>query len=178
MNVLRIVGFLLVLTTLMVGIGKNLPSMIDPSSLILVVGTVLAMLLIGRHNIGSMVNAVFSGNADESELREAIQGYKMGRYYSMAAGAVCLGVGSIIMLKSAGDPAAIGPGLAIGLLGTLYALLLGFVLFLGLQAGLEKRLGESVDDSVVPAALLVLVYCTVMTAAAFAVLVASFTAGS
>ena len=102
----------------------------------------------------------------------------MGRYYSMAAGGVCLGVGAVIMLKNAGDPAAIGPGMAIGLLGTLYALLLGFVLFLGLQVGLEKRLGEPVDDSVVPAALLALVYCTVMTAAVFAILVTSITAGS
>ncbi len=46
MNVPRIVGFVIVITTLMVGIGSNLASMIDPSSLILVVGSVLGMLLL------------------------------------------------------------------------------------------------------------------------------------
>jgi flagellar motor component MotA len=178
MTVSRIVGLLMVLTALMVGIGSNLPSMIDPASLSLVLGTVLGMLLIGRHNIGTMVSAVFAADTHESKLREAIHGYRMGRYYCMPAAGVCLGVGVVIMLKSLDDPAAIGPGMAIALLGSLYALLLGFVLFLGLQSGLEKRLGEPVEDTVVPAALLALVFCTVLAVAVFAMLIMSFSVGS
>ena len=169
----RIVGFVGVLTVFMVGIGSNLASMIDPPLLILVIGSVLAMLLIGRHNIGTMISAVFSGDADESQLREAIEGYRMGRYYSMAAAALSLGVGATIVLKNWNENSAIGPGIAIILLGTLYAVIIGYVLFLALQAGLQKRLGESVDDNVVPAGLLMVVYCTVMTALVFAILTAS-----
>lgn len=176
MNVPRIVGFIIILMTLMVGIGSNLPSMIDPPSLILVVGSVVGMLLLGGHNIGGMVTAVFSNSAEESELKAAIHGYRMGRHYCTAAGAVCLAVGSIVVLKSLGDPASIGPGLALALLGTLYALLLGFVLFLGLQSGLEKRLAEPVDASIVSASVLALIFTTVMTAAAFAVISAALPA--
>ncbi|MBT4099768.1 MAG: hypothetical protein HOE86_19095, partial [Gemmatimonadetes bacterium] len=50
MNVPRIVGFVMLITTLMVGIGSNLSSMTDPGSLVLVVGGILGMLLLGRHN--------------------------------------------------------------------------------------------------------------------------------
>ncbi len=172
--VLRVVGFVGVLTAFMVGIGSNLASMIDPPSLILVLGSVLAMLLIGRHNIGTMISTVFSSDADEGQLREAIEGYRMARYYSMAAAALSLGVGATVVLKNWNGSSAIGPGIAIILLGTLYAVLIGFVLFLALQAGLQKRLGESVDDNIVPAGLLMVVYCTVMTALVFAILTASF----
>ena len=179
MNVPRIVGLLGVITTLMIGIGSNLSSMIDPGSLILVVGGIVGMLLLGGHNVGGMITAVFSSTADETVVRQAIEGYRMGRYYSMAAAAVALGIGSIIVLKELSDPGSIGPGLAIAILSTLYALLLGFVLFPGLQSGLENRLPESVpaDDRFVPAALLTLVFCSVMTVAVFAVLTASFTTG-
>jgi flagellar motor component MotA len=179
MNVPRIVGFVMLITTLMVGIGSNLSSMTDPGSLVLVVGGILGMLLLGRHNIGGMITAVFSDNADETTVRQAIEGYKMGRYYSMAAAAVALGIGSIVVLKNLNDPGSIGPGLAIALLSTLYGLLLGFVLFPGLQSGLENRLPEPVpvDERLVPGALLALVFCTVMTVAVFGVLTASFTAG-
>jgi flagellar motor component MotA len=179
MNVPRIVGFLILITTLMIGIGSNLASMIDPPSLILVIGSILGMLLLGKHNLGGMGSAVFSDSADETAVREAIEGYKMGRYYSMAAATVALGLGSIVVLRNLSDPGSIGPGLAIALLSTLYALLLGFVLFPGLQSGLEKSLPGPVpvDERLVPAALLALVFCTAMTVAVFGVLTASFTTG-
>jgi hypothetical protein len=97
----------------------------------------------------------------------------------MAAAAVALGLGSIVVLRNLSDPGSIGPGLAIALLSTLYALLLGFVLFPGLQPGLEKSLPGPVpvDERLVPAALLALVFCTAMTVAVFGVLTASFTTG-
>ena len=174
MAVGRIVGFVMLLTAIMVGIGSNLGAFIHIPPLILVFGSMLAMLLIGRHSIGTMISAVFSGDTDESQVREAIQGYRMGRYYSMVGGAACLGVGITVLLKNSGDPSAIGPGIAITMLGTLYAVL-GFVLFLALQAGLQKRIGESVDDSLIPEGLLILVYCTVATAVAFSVLITSIT---
>jgi len=84
-----------------------------------------------------------------------------------------------VVLKGLNDPGSIGPGLAIFLPSTLYALLLGFVLFLALQSGLEKRLPEAVpmDERIVPAALLALVFCTVMTVAVFGVISSSFTTG-
>ena len=116
MNPQRIVGIIAIVTALMVGIGSNLPAMIDPPSAILVVGGVLAMLLIGRHNIGGMVSTVFSGSAPENQVKEAIQGYRMGRYYSMASGVMCLGVGITGMIKDVHDPASLGPGMAISLL--------------------------------------------------------------
>ena len=59
------------------------------------------------------------------------------------------------------------------LLGTFYAVLIGYVLFLGLQAGLQKRIGEEVDSSIVTEVLLVIVYCTVVTAVSFSILESS-----
>ncbi|HJN30407.1 MAG TPA: MotA/TolQ/ExbB proton channel family protein, partial [Candidatus Latescibacteria bacterium] len=48
MDIATIVGFIAAITCLMVGIGSNLPSMIDPPSMIIVVGGTLAATLIAN----------------------------------------------------------------------------------------------------------------------------------
>ena len=174
MVVRRSVGFILICTFLMVGVGANVSFMIDIPSVILVFGGIVSMLLIGRHNIGTMISTVFVGDADESRVREAIQGYRMGRYYSMVAAVISLGVGLTIMMKNLNDPSAIGPGMAIILCSTLYAVFIGFVLFVGLQAGLQKRIGETLDARLIPESILVIVYCTVATVVVFGILMLNF----
>jgi len=170
MVVRRSVGLIFLFVAIMVGIGKNVSFMIDMPSVILVFGGIVSMLLIGRHNIGTMISTVFDGEADESRVREAIQGYRMGRHYSMVAAVISLGVGLTIVMKDLNDPSAIGPGMAIILCSTLYAVFIGFVLFVGLQAGLQKRIGETLDARLIPEAILVIVYCTVATAVVFGIL--------
>ena len=48
MDIATIVGMVAAATCLMVGIGSNLPAMIDPASMIIVVGGTLASALIAN----------------------------------------------------------------------------------------------------------------------------------
>ena len=71
---LRIVGLIVIVFSMMVGIGSNLPSMIDLPSIIIVVGATLGMLIFGGSSIPTMVKAVFSSDASEDDIRTAIKG--------------------------------------------------------------------------------------------------------
>ena len=61
MDIATIVGFIAIATTLMVGIGSNLSTMLDAPSAIIVVGGTLAALLVSfplRDIVGSTVTSV------------------------------------------------------------------------------------------------------------------------
>ena len=57
MDIATIVGFIAAVTCLMVGIGSNLPSMIDPPSMIIVVGGTLSATLIANP-LAEVINLV------------------------------------------------------------------------------------------------------------------------
>ena len=94
MNVPRIVGFLILITTLMIGIGSNLASMIDPPSLILVIGSILGMLLLGKHNLGGMGSSGtrFNRRVEKPQrprIHRPRSGHRPAEYAVCAAAGVC-----------------------------------------------------------------------------------------
>ena len=205
MDIATIVGFIAAVTCLMVGIGSNLPSMIDPPSMIIVVGGTLAATLIAnplqevigligvikcavltnvpmpteiierivgfaetarREGILSLEAAIEEGDDPflstgvrlavdgtepdlimdilETELQFVEERHKQGQEIiaNMGNAAPAFGmigtlIGLVIMLKNMDDPAAIGPGMAIALLTTMYGAILANIIFGPISAKLK-----------------------------------------
>ena len=127
---MRIIGVVVFLMTLGIGIGSNLGAMGDPRSASIVLVGTLGMLLLGGSSIPTMFKAVFSSAASEEEIRAGVRAWKMARFYSLGAGIIGGFIGWIMMFNNMDDPTAIGPGMAIALLSSLYALCLAFGLCL------------------------------------------------
>ena len=205
MDIATIVGFIAAITCLMVGIGSNLPSMIDPPSMIIVVGGTLAATLIAnplqevigligvikcailvnvpmpteiierivgfaetarREGFLSLEAAIEEGDDPflstgvrlavdgtepdlimdilETELQFVEERHKQGQEIiaNMGNAAPAFGmigtlIGLVIMLKNMDDPAAIGPGMAIALLTTMYGAILANIIFGPISAKLK-----------------------------------------
>ena len=212
MDIATIVGFIAAVTCLMVGIGSNLPSMIDPPSMIIVVGGTLAATLIAnplqdvigligvikcavltnvpmpteiierivgfaetarREGILSLEAAIEEGDDPflstgvrlavdgtepdlimdilETELQFVEQRHKEGQEIiaNMGNAAPAFGmigtlIGLVIMLKNMDDPAAIGPGMAIALLTTMYGAILANIIFGPISAKLKRYSSKEV----------------------------------
>ena len=149
---MRVLGLIVLCTTLMVGIGSNLDVMHDtPSAIIVLVGT-LGLLLLGGNRLGNMFRAVFSAEAAVADLLDAAQAWKQAAAYLLACGGIGTFIGLIIMLMHIDDPAAVAPAMAISLLPTFYGILLGLGISLPLSTRLEDRAqqqGEEMPSSVV-----------------------------
>ena len=205
MDIATIVGFIAAVTCLMVGIGSNLASMIDPSSMIIVVGGTLAATLIAnplpevigligvikcailtnvpvptiiierivgfaetarREGILALEQAIEEGDDPflstgvrlavdgtepdlimdilETELQFVQERHEQGQTIiaNMGNAAPAFGmigtlIGLVIMLKNMDDPAAIGPGMAIALLTTMYGAILANIIFGPISAKLK-----------------------------------------
>ena len=212
MDIATIVGFIAAVTCLMVGIGSNLPSMIDPPSMIIVVGGTLAATLIAnplpevigligvikcavltnvpmpteiierivgfaeparREGILSLEAAIEEGDDPflstgvrlavdgtepdlimdilETELQFVEERHKEGQEIiaNMGNAAPAFGmigtlIGLVIMLKNMDDPAAIGPGMAIALLTTMYGAILANIIFGPISAKLKRYSSKEV----------------------------------
>ena len=140
---MRILGFIVLVTALMVGIGSNLSSMIDAPSLIITVGGTLAALLFAGQSIVNMFRAVFAGEASKEQLSDAARAWELTGAFALAMGAIGTIIGLVIMLKNMDDPAAIGPGMAIALLTLFYGMLVAFAVALPLRSRLEDRAQEA-----------------------------------
>ena len=93
--------------------------------------------------------------------------------YSLAAGIAWVLAGVVIVLKN-DNPAAIGLGLAMALLGTLYALILGFGIALPLQAQLEDRAGAPAESGLTSHAALAWVFTVFVVIGTFSILLLPF----
>jgi len=210
MDIATIIGFIAAVTCLMVGIGANLNSMIDPPSMIIVIGGTIAATLIANplaevvNLVGVMKKAILTSVPAHTELIERIVGFaetarregilaleqaiedgddtflsqgvrlavdgtepdlimdiletelqfieerhKLGQDIvgNMAGAAPAFGmigtlIGLVIMLKNMDDPAAIGPGMAIALLTTMYGAILANILFGPIAAKLKVYSGK------------------------------------
>ena len=197
MDIATVVGFIAAVTCLMVGIGSNISIMIDPPSMIIVVGGTVAAALIANplqevvNLVGVYKNAIFTNVPVPTELIERIVGFaetarregilaleqaiedgddvflsqgvrlavdgtepdlimdiletelsfieerhKLGQDIiagmqdsSPAFGMIGTLIGLVIMLKNMDDPAAIGPGMAIALLTTMFGAILANIIF-------------------------------------------------
>ena len=154
----RISGFVLFISFILFGMDFQFTNMVDIRSIVIVTLGTLGMLLLGGSNIQNMIKTAFSGDATDEELREGISDWRQARTYSLVAGIACVMVGTIICVANLDDPARIGPGMAIALLGTLYALLLGFGFALPIQARLEDLAGVKTENGMTSHAAMAFVF--------------------
>ena len=76
----------------------------------------------------------------KKELELGILIYSRMKTYAQATGWIGVLIGLVIMLRNMDDPAAIGPGMAIGLLTALYATIIAYLICLPIQTKLERHL--------------------------------------
>ncbi|MBT4496601.1 MAG: hypothetical protein HOC74_02695 [Gemmatimonadetes bacterium] len=140
---MRILGFIVLIAVVVIALGQSF--LIDIASLIIVLGLTLACLLSSfGGGIGTGFKAVFSNTADRDTILLGIAMFERGKSMAVMSGGI-MGtfIGLIIMLKNMDDPAALGPGMALGFLTTLYSLVLGYGVFAPLGASLRQKLEES-----------------------------------
>ena len=205
MDIATLVGMIAAVTSLMVGIGSNLAIMIDPASVIIVIGGTISTMLIANplpevvNLIGVYKNAIINKTTVPTELIEKIVGFaetarregilaleqaveeaddeflsggvrlavdgtepdlimdiletelahieerhKLGQEIisNMGDAAPAFGmigtlIGLVIMLKNMDDPAAIGPGMAIALLTTMYGAIMSNILLKPISSKLK-----------------------------------------
>tara|TARA_Y100000296_G_scaffold87111_1_gene129865 strand:+ start:1900 stop:2406 length:507 start_codon:yes stop_codon:yes gene_type:complete len=144
MCIKRALAFVAILITFMVGIGSNIGIMVDAPSLIIVLGgTISALLFSGRSIIGAF-KPLFSckgrRSGDDETLWRASETWRDAESYFVGSGIMGLLIGCVIMLANVDDPAAIGPGMAIAILTVLYAVFFKYFIckpisvYLGIKA--------------------------------------------
>lgn len=120
--------------TILVSPGASLMGFIDYPTLIFCVGIVVGILLIAHGSAPSFkgLAIAYRGTpANHREARLAIQVCEAGLQSSIVAGVLEILIGLIIMLGNMADPSAIGPAMAVALLGLLY----GTIFACGFLAG-------------------------------------------
>ena len=149
---MRVFGFLLVLTLVLLGIanGGELSAFFDLTAVLIVLGTTIGgFLMAAGPQTGQAIGAAFSGSASDDRVRAGLHGFRGGRFGALVGGFLSVLIGLILVLNNADDPGAIGPGLALMLLGFLWGVFLCYFILLPLQAGMERRLIEAGAEDVV-----------------------------
>ena len=90
---MRVIGLVLVFASIVVASGANARAMIDPPSLIMVLGGTIGALLFAGASIPSMLKALFSSELGEEVKRQAIRGWKLAAGFSLAIGASATFIG-------------------------------------------------------------------------------------
>ena len=166
MDIATVVGFIAIVTTLMVGIGSNLSTMLDPpSAIIVVLGTYAALLV--SFPLPDMINvptsclgyAIIPPTARnvtvDRNLSVGIEIYRRAGTYAFALGWVGVLIGIAIMGQSGADMSldTLGRGLSICVLTALYGTVISYLFCLPIRTKLtriqaELAIDEGNDDSV------------------------------
>ena len=151
---MRIFGFLIITVSLLIVIlsaffGLSLPrglkGLIDSTSFICVMGSVLGGCLVGY---GSEWGAAFKPRPNREEAAIAVGVYKLAVRISIGAGFFGVMFGVIAMLGAMGsvsggmDLGALTGGAAVALITALYGLVFAFCLFLPLQYYFQHQLDQ------------------------------------
>ena len=151
---MRIFGFLIIAVSLLIVIscaffGLSLPrglkGLIDSTSFICVMGSVLGGCLVGY---GSEWGAAFKLRPNREEAEIAIGIYKLAVRISIGSGFIGVMYGVIAMLGAMGgsrggmDVGALYGGIAVSLITALYGLVFAFCLFLPLQYCFQHQLDQ------------------------------------
>lgn len=129
---------------ILVSPGASLMGFIDYPTLIFCVGTVVGVMLIAHGSAPSFkgLAIAYRGTpANHREARLAIQVCEAGLQSSIVAGVLETILGLIIMLGNMTDPSAIGPAMAVAMLGLLY----GTIFACGFLAG-RFRVALAADE--------------------------------
>jgi len=179
---MRIVGYLLSLVLVAMAMGSSASIFMDvPSLLVTAAFFVWGLLGAAGCQTGAVLKAACRPDrAEASILINSQQALRSTRSTVMAGGCFAAVAGLVIMLKNLDDPSQIGPGMAIGMLGWSYALLLAYVVLLPLQSGVGRRLvvlqGEQVIQTESRFDLMVFIGGLAFAALDFVVIIHAFTA--
>jgi len=135
----RIFGLVLHLFTFVVCMDGMVSAFVDVKALIIANLIPLGMMLLGGCNIPLMIKSQFSNNITGEKLSKAISDWGHARRFFLIGGATCALIGIAIILSGLSEPSKIGPGLAIMLIGVLYAILYGYGFALPCQVYLKDR---------------------------------------
>ena len=135
----RIFGLVLHLFTFVICMDGMVSAFVDVKALIIANLIPLGMMLLGGCNIPLMIKSQFSNNITGEELSKAISDWGHARRFFLIGGAACALIGIAIILSGLSEPSKIGPGLAIMLIGVLYAILYGYGFALPCQVYLKDR---------------------------------------
>jgi len=161
-----IIGFILIITLVLLAFGPNLGTTFQNfSSVLIILGTALGGgLMAAGPRAGSAIRAafaaIFAKEASQAQLRNGIRTFRTARFTALAGGFFTAVGGMILVIKNIDDPSGIGPSMSLALEGLFWGVLIGYFVLLPLQANLESRLLESeptrMEFSETPLDLLVL----------------------
>jgi flagellar motor component MotA len=142
---LAIVGLVLVFS------GGRIGSYFDLPSVIMVIGVPLSLLRAGWgfREMGAAFRNALSDRAARVELEDAAHFFQTARRYLLGSGLLAILLGTIAMLSNLGDLSKLGPNVAVALISIFYAVALGLLLCLPLEAAATRRL-RALDSSLRP----------------------------
>ena len=173
--VVRVAGYLVILFALLAAMGDPIMFIDIPTFLVVVGLTAWSLLLsgLGRGWQEGLRALLSPERSSEEALRTGLALVRSGRSGALAGGGLAAVFGLIRILRHLQEPAIIGPGMAMLLLGLFYAVVLAYFILLPLQAGAEKRLAAQGVYEAVPltmADLTILAGGLALAAVTFAVL--------
>lgn len=140
---MRVIGFVAIVVIILLGVynGGDLGPFLDAGAMLVVLaGLVGGVLMSGGPETWAGISCAFSGEAAPERLQTGKQVYHSARRAVQAAAIFLVAAGVIAVLTNADDVGAIGPGLALVLLGLFWGIFVAYFVLLPLEAGIERRL--------------------------------------
>ena len=150
---MRVIGFILILVLIVLGMhnGGNLTMVFDMGATLIVLGTTIeGFLMSAGPRTGVALGTIFSKGVPGDNLWAGRCAFQTARRGALAGGFVAAVAGVIMMLENLDDVGAIGPGMAMMVMGILWAVFLAYFVLHPLQAGIERRLIEAGEMEDVP----------------------------
>jgi len=148
---MRIIGFIVIVIVTVLGMymGGGVMPIIDPGAILIVLGTAIGgFLMSAGPRVGAALGSAFSKAASEDDLRDGIRAFRMGRLGALTGGFFAMGAGALMALSNFSDAGAMGPGMALMVLGLFWGVFAAYFVLRPLQAGIERRLmavGETAE---------------------------------
>lgn len=143
----RIGGVVLYLFTFVICMDGMVGAFVTVNALIIANLIPLGMMLLGGCNVPLMIKSQFSNNITNEELSKAITDWGHASRYFLIGGGACALIGIAMIISGLPDPAKIGPGMAIALLGALYAIIFSYGIALPCQVYLKDRANLPLDNN-------------------------------
>ena len=140
---MRVFGFILILILIVMGMynGGGVMPFLDPGAILIVLGTAIGgFLMSAGPRTGTALGSAFSKAASEDDLRDGIRAFRMGQLGALTGGFFAMGVGTLMVLSNFDDAGAMGPGMALMVLGLFWAVFAAYFVLRPLQVGIERRL--------------------------------------
>ncbi len=135
-----LLGIIISIGFVLFGIGGGIALFISPASALIVYGPALALILAayGGKGLGLVFKAPFARNMIKEDIKKSINVYKDLKLYLILWGWVGMMIGLILMGARFDNLKALGPGLALAIVGVLYGYLSAYIVCYPIQRRLEQ----------------------------------------